>query len=261
MDKKQLTEADIRTKFITPALVGSSVAKWNVMTQLREEVFFTKGRVIVRGKTVRQGEAKKADYILYFKPGVPIAVIEAKDNNHSVGAGMQQALEYAEIPDVPFAYSRDAAGPLDQWIYKFEEEAALQRWFTVVEGATKDGHMKIDYRKGPSLSVKAQEAANRLSAAQRREFDRLLGLLAQGPTVEVEVIATLFAAWNDFLIDGRTPNEDEIVQEVRENWHPSKQRFTHGELKAWLAWLRQHVLVPQGKGPHTVGQQGKLQLH
>jgi type I restriction enzyme R subunit len=58
---------------------------------------------IVRGKTVRRGEAKKADYILYFKPGVPIAVIEAKDNNHSVGAGMQQALEYAAILDVPFA--------------------------------------------------------------------------------------------------------------------------------------------------------------
>jgi type I restriction enzyme R subunit len=105
MDKKQLTETDIRTKFITPALVGTTSAKWNVMTQLREEVFFTKGRVVVRGKTVRRGEAKKADYILYFKPGVPIAVIEAKDNNHSVGAGMQQALEYAEILDVPFAYS------------------------------------------------------------------------------------------------------------------------------------------------------------
>jgi type I site-specific restriction endonuclease len=88
MDTKQLTETDIRTKFITPALVGTSSAKWNVMTQVREEGFFTKGRVIVRGKAVRRGEAKKADYILYFKPGVPIAVIEAKDNNHSVGAGI-----------------------------------------------------------------------------------------------------------------------------------------------------------------------------
>ena len=105
MDKKQQTEANIRTKFITPALVDGSATKWNVMTQMREEVFFTKGCVIVRGKTVRRGEAKKADYILYFKPGLPIAVIEAKDNNHSVGAGMQQALEYAEILDVPFAYS------------------------------------------------------------------------------------------------------------------------------------------------------------
>lgn len=66
---------------------------------------FTKGRVIVRGETTKRGEAKKADYILSYKPNFPLAVIEAKDNNHTVGAGMQQALEYAEILDVPFAYS------------------------------------------------------------------------------------------------------------------------------------------------------------
>lgn len=105
MNKKELTEADIRTKFITPAIVGAEGEKWNVMTQLREEIYFTKGRVIVRGKTVKRGEAKKADYLLYYKPNIPIAVVEAKDNNHAVGAGMQQALEYAEILDVPFAYS------------------------------------------------------------------------------------------------------------------------------------------------------------
>ncbi|MEY4705448.1 MAG: hypothetical protein RL042_1653, partial [Nitrospirota bacterium] len=94
-DKKTFTERDICTKFITPALVGSDGTKWNVMTQLREEFYFTKGRVIVRGKTVKRGEAKKADYLLFYRPNIPIAVIEAKDNNHSVGAGMQQALEYA----------------------------------------------------------------------------------------------------------------------------------------------------------------------
>lgn len=105
MNKKELTETDIRTKFITPAIVGDNGEKWDVMTQLREEIYFTKGRVIVRGKTVKRGEAKKADYLLYYKPNIPIAVVEAKDNNHSVGAGMQQALEYAEILDVPFAYS------------------------------------------------------------------------------------------------------------------------------------------------------------
>ena len=105
MNKKVLTETDIRTKFITPALVGDNNDKWDLMTQIREEFFFTKGRVIVRGKTVKRGEAKKADYILFYKPNLPIAVIEAKDNNHSVGDGMQQALEYAEILDIPFAYS------------------------------------------------------------------------------------------------------------------------------------------------------------
>ena len=93
MNKKSLTEADIRTKFITPAIVGEGGEKWDVMTQLLEEHYFTRGRVIVRGKTVQRGEAKKADYILFYKPNIPIAVIEAKDNNHSIGDGMQQALE------------------------------------------------------------------------------------------------------------------------------------------------------------------------
>ena len=105
MDKKALTEADIRTKFITPAIAGEGGSKWNVMTQMLEERYFTKGRVIVRGKTTTRGEAKKADYILFYKPNIPLAVVEAKDNNHAVGAGMQQALEYAEILDLPFAYS------------------------------------------------------------------------------------------------------------------------------------------------------------
>ena len=105
MNKKALSETDIRSKFITPALCGPEGAGWNLITQLREEAYFTKGRVIVRGKTIRRGEAKKADYLLYYKPNLPIAIIEAKDNNHSVGDGMQQALEYAEILDVPFAYS------------------------------------------------------------------------------------------------------------------------------------------------------------
>jgi type I restriction enzyme, R subunit len=104
LNKKDLSEADIRTKFITPALVAPA-GKWDVMTQVREEFYFTKGRVIVRGKTVRRGDARKADYILYYKPGIPIAVIEAKDNNHGLGDGMQQALDYAETLDIPFAYS------------------------------------------------------------------------------------------------------------------------------------------------------------
>lgn len=67
LDKKQLTEADIRTKFITPAILGPNGLKWNVMTQVLEERFFTKGRIIVRGKTVQRGEAKKADYILFYR--------------------------------------------------------------------------------------------------------------------------------------------------------------------------------------------------
>ncbi len=105
MNKKALTEAEIRTQFITPALVGANGDKWDLMTQVREEVYFTKGRVIVRGKMVKRGVARRADYILVYKPNIPLALIEVKDNNHGVGDGMQQALDCAEMLDIPFVYS------------------------------------------------------------------------------------------------------------------------------------------------------------
>ena len=83
VNKKELTETDIRTKYITPAVLGPDGSKWDSMTQVREEFYFTKGRVIVRGKSVKRGEAKKVDYLLCYKPNIPIAVIEAKDNTHA----------------------------------------------------------------------------------------------------------------------------------------------------------------------------------
>jgi type I restriction enzyme R subunit len=73
-------------------------------------LLFTKGRIIVRGKLVTRGKPKRADYILYYKPNIPIAVIEAKDNNHSVGDGMQQALDYAVTLNIPFVFSSNGDG-------------------------------------------------------------------------------------------------------------------------------------------------------
>ena len=102
MDKKTLSERDICTKFITPAIVE---AGWDRNTQIREEVSFTAGKVIVRGKLVSRGKQKRADYILYYKNNIPIAIIEAKDNKHSVGAGIQQGIDYAETLDIPFVFS------------------------------------------------------------------------------------------------------------------------------------------------------------
>ena len=102
VDKKTLTERDICSKFITPAVLS---AGWDLLTQIREEVSFTKGRIIVRGKLHSRGEQKRADYILYYKSNIPIAVIEAKDNSYSVGSGMQQALNYAETLGIPFVCS------------------------------------------------------------------------------------------------------------------------------------------------------------
>ncbi|MEI6332995.1 MAG: DEAD/DEAH box helicase family protein [Methylococcaceae bacterium] len=107
MSKKTLSESDICAKYITPAVVQ---AGWDEALQIRREVFFTKGRVIVRGKLHTRGEQKRADYILYYKANIPLAVIEAKDNKHSVGAGMQQALNYAETLGIPFVFSSNGDG-------------------------------------------------------------------------------------------------------------------------------------------------------
>ena len=101
MSKKELSESDIRAKYIDPALKNSG---WDEMTQIRREVSYTKGRITVRGKLVSRGKPKKADYVLYHGE-VPLAVIEAKDNKHAMGAGMQQALGYAEDLKIPFVFS------------------------------------------------------------------------------------------------------------------------------------------------------------
>lgn len=103
----KLSERDICSKFITPALVD---AGWDLHTQIREEVSFTKGRIVVRGRLHSRGKGKRADYVLYIQPNQPIALIEAKDAEHGVGDGMQQALDYAETLDIPFVFSSNGDG-------------------------------------------------------------------------------------------------------------------------------------------------------
>jgi len=107
MNKQTLSERDICTKFITPALESSG---WDKQIQILEEVSFTDGKIYVRGKFTVRGTRKRADYILYYKPNIPIAIIEAKDNKHSVGSGIQQALEYAKILDIPCVFSSNGDG-------------------------------------------------------------------------------------------------------------------------------------------------------
>ena len=103
MNKKKLSERDICTKFITPAL---EKAGWDITSQIREEFSLTAGRIIVRGKLHTRGKHKRADYVLFYKPNIPVAIIEAKDNKHSLGDGMQQGLGYAEMLQVPFVWKQ-----------------------------------------------------------------------------------------------------------------------------------------------------------
>ena len=105
--KTDLSERDICTKYIQPAL---EKAGWNPLTQIREEVTFTDGRIYVKGNLSSRGKRKRADYIFYHKPNISIAIIEAKDNRDSVKAGIQQGLGYAEILDIPSVYSSNGDG-------------------------------------------------------------------------------------------------------------------------------------------------------
>jgi len=129
MNKKRLSERDICTKYITPALKS---AGWDVKNQIREEFTFTAGRIHVKGNITQRGTKKRADYILYYKSNIPIAVIEAKDNHHALGDGMQQALDYATVLDLPFVYSSNGDGFLEhdrtQNIGKIELALPLEKF-------------------------------------------------------------------------------------------------------------------------------------
>lgn len=107
MKKKDLSESDIKAKFITPAIVKSG---WDEHTQLGREIYFTDGRIHVKGKLTARGKRKFADYILFYKPNVPIAIIEAKDNKHTVKSGIQQALGYSNTLDIPCVFSSNGDG-------------------------------------------------------------------------------------------------------------------------------------------------------
>lgn len=101
MSKKELSEAGICDRYITPSIQNAGWKK----SQIRREYYFTDGQMLVRGRMTGWGKRKFADYLLVYQTNQPISIIEAKDNNHSVRAGMQQALAYAEVLDVPFVFS------------------------------------------------------------------------------------------------------------------------------------------------------------
>jgi type I restriction enzyme R subunit len=208
--KRSLSERDICTKFITPALLA---AGWDVQTQIREEVSFTKGRVIVRGKMTARGDASRADYILYHKPGIPLAVIEAKDNSHSVGSGMQQALRYAEAMQVLFVFSSNgdgflfhdrtlAEGRLEQELSlaQFPSPAALWARHTEATSipAARLPLMEQGYHddgSGRELRYYQVTAVNRAVEAVARGQNRLLLVMATGTGKTYVAFQTIWRLW------------------------------------------------------------------
>lgn len=205
-----MSERDICTKYITPALINSG---WDLHKQIREEVSFTDGRIIVRKKLVTRGERKRADYILYYKSNIPIAIIEAKDNNHAIGAGMQQALNYAQILDIPFVYSCNGDGFIehDRTVYTgvIEKELSLKKFPSPVElwnrykvhkgfDEKKEELVKQDYYfdiGGKTPRYYQRVAINRTIEAIAKEQNRILLVMATGTGKTYTAFQIIYRLW------------------------------------------------------------------
>lgn len=211
MNKKDLSEADIKEKFITPAVTK---AGWDEQTQLGREIFFTDGRIYVKGKMTARGKRKFADYILFYKPNVPIAIIEAKDNNHSVKAGIQQALGYSNTLDIPFVFSSNGdgfyfhdktvtSGNIETELSNDEFPSPEQLWekykkYKGIEDKEVESVISTDYfsdGSGRSPRYYQQIAINRTIEAVAKKQDRILLVMATGTGKTYTAFQIIYRLW------------------------------------------------------------------
>lgn len=210
VNKKALTESEIRTRYITPAL---QQAGWKA-DQIREEITFTAGRIIVRGNlSLRSDLRKRVDYLLYYKPNIPLAIVEAKDNNHGLSDGMDQALEYAEMMDVPFVYTSNgdgfmehdrlaAAGPVEQALTLDEFPSPETLWQrlgghkamppAVAAIVSQDYHLD---RSGREPRYYQEVAINRTVEAIARGQRRILLVMATGTGKTYTAFHIIWRLW------------------------------------------------------------------
>ncbi|MBP1467989.1 DEAD/DEAH box helicase family protein [Candidatus Chloroploca sp. M-50] len=237
MDKKSLSERDICTKFITPALRR---AGWDELAQIREEVSFTNGRIIVRGKLVTRGKGKRADYILYYKPNLPVAIIEAKDNTHSVGDGMQQALDYAQTLDIPFVFASNGDGfvfhdrtgtgaQLEETLslYAFPSPAELWGRYRAWKGLTPEAEALVlqdyfDDGGGKAPRYYQVSAVNAAIEAIARGQERVLLVMATGTGKTYTAFQIIWRLWKAgrkqrilFLADRNVLVDQTMVNDFR----------------------------------------------
>jgi type I restriction enzyme R subunit len=213
MNKKDLTEQEIRTRYITPAIQG---AGWQP-AQIREEVYITDGQIHPRGKVAPRGKRKFADYVLYHH-NLPFAIVEAKDNNHPLGGGMQQALEYAGIWDVPFAYSSNGDGFLEHNLLATSTpgEPFLIEVALPLEQFPSPEELWARYRQGKAITPLVQDAldqpyyyefggktpryyqqvaVNRTLEAIARGQDRILLVMATGTGKTYVAFQIIWRLW------------------------------------------------------------------
>jgi len=212
ISKKDLSEQDIRTKYITPAI---EKAGWDKMTQLGEDVALTDGKIFIRGKMFARGKLKRADYVLYYKPNIPVAIIEAKDNKHTVRQGIQQALGYRELlQDVPCVYSSNGDGFFEHdftasngkvereiGIDDFPSPQELWKRYKKLKGIEEETETTVaeqDYffdSSGKKPRYYQQIAINRIVEAIGKGENRILLVLATGTGKTYVAFQTIYRLW------------------------------------------------------------------
>ncbi len=209
INKAKLSETDIITKFILPAIKESG---WDDMTQIRQEVKLRDGKVIVRGQAAARKKVKSADIVLYHKPSMPLAVVEAKANKHEVGKGMQQGMEYAELLEVPFVFAsngdgfifRDLTNPtqLESEIRLEDFPSPEELWhkYCVWKGY-KEEHLPIitqdyyDDGSGKSPRYYQLQAINKTVEAVASGQDRILLVMATGTGKTYTAFQIIWRLW------------------------------------------------------------------
>jgi len=192
-DKKQMTEEDIKLKFITPAIVS----KWNI-NKISMEARITDGKMNLKGNFTFREKPKKADYLLYLEENYPIAVVEAKDNKHSVSFGLQQAMTYAQMLDVPFAYSSNGDGFVEHdFLTGMERELPLGEFPTEEELIAR---YKAEINGGKGLSDAQNAMLNQPFYSSQKSYppryyqriavNRTLDAIAKGQNRLLLVMAT-----------------------------------------------------------------------
>ncbi len=211
LNLSNLTEADIITKCVMPAILN---AGWDNTTQIRQEVKLRDGKVIVRGKVAARRTVKSADIVLYHKPGIPLAVIEAKANKHEIGKGMQQGIEYARLLDVPFVFAtngdgfifRDATAAEGEYLEKqitlddFPSPAELWQKFCLWKGYTQAQLPVItqdyyDDGSGKSPRYYQLQAINKTIEAVSNGQNRVLLVMATGTGKTYTAFQIIWRLW------------------------------------------------------------------
>ena len=142
-------------------------------------------------------------------------------------------------------YKREAAGPLDNSIYKMEWIMKKNKWFEVVKASYMSKYKPLKNFK------EHKQYFDKYWGSYIKELNQLLVFVKKFTTEQLEIVDTIFAVWNDFLLEGKKPSDSEIIYEIKHHWHERKQRFPDKKLKNAINWMKENKLVPQGHGPKT----------